>query len=109
MPEDPTSAYRNTLATLLAGISDDAPCRESARGTAHDWLVFTTYVGDVTIGVFCRRCGCDGIIRHPTRADWMRAHGAPSNPYPWRNGRAVRFINRRLHVWRQELEWLDKH
>ncbi len=109
MPKDPTAAYRNTLATLLEGINDNAPCRESVRGTAHDWVVFTTYVEDVALGLFCRRCGCDGVVQYPRRADWVRASDAPSKPYRWRNGRAVRFINRRLHVWRQELEWLDHH
>lgn len=99
MPSNPRTAYRETLATLLAGIDGDAPCRESARGVAHDWLVFTTYVQDVCIGVFCRRCGADGIVQRPTKADWKRAFYAPTNPYRWHNGRAVRFINRRLHLW----------
>lgn len=46
-------------------------------------------------------------IRQPSRADWKRAYGAPEHPYRWRNGGAVRFINRRLDLWRQELEELE--
>jgi hypothetical protein len=106
MAHNPWGAYRRTLTGLLEGVSDDAACRESARGENHDWMVFTTYVEDVSIGVFCRRCGCDGVIRKPTRADWMRAFDAPNNPYPWRNGHAVRFIGRRLRQWREELAYL---
>lgn len=109
MDENPYAAYRNTLAGLLAGIDEHAPCGESARGDTHDWLVFTTYMEDVSIGVFCRRCGADGVIQRPTKADWDRAYGAPENPYRWRNGCAVRFINRRLDLWRQELESLDSY
>ena len=104
----PTAKYRNTLAGLLGGTSDDAPCRDSARGEDHDWLVFTTYLQDILIGVFCRRCGCDGVIQKPTRADWDRAYDAPSRPYPWRCGHLVRFINRRLDVWREELAGLNE-
>ena len=107
MAENPYTAYRNTLAGLLAGVDDHAPCGESARGDDHDWLVFTTYTEDVLIGVFCRRCGADGIIQRPKKADWERAYDAPNRPYRWHNGRAVRFINRRLDRWRQELEELE--
>ena len=107
MDEHPYVAYRNTLAALLGGIDDNAPCRESARGDAHDWLVFTTYTEDVSIGVFCRRCGVDGVIRRPKKADWNKAFDAPQQPYRWRNGHAVRFINCRLKIWREELKALE--
>jgi hypothetical protein len=108
MDDSPAAEYRSTLAGLLAGVTADAPCRESARGESHDWLVFTTYLKPVSIGVFCRRCGCDGMVQKPTRRDWERAYDAPARPYRWHSGHLVRFINRRLAQWRDELAELDE-
>ena len=103
---DPLAAYARSLNLLLAGVRPDAPCRQSADPLKHDWYVFTTYLQDVSLGVFCVRCGCDGIVPRPGKGEWGAAWSAPSNPYPFGRPAAVRYINDRLDHWRREAEEL---
>ncbi len=105
---DPYKAYARSLNRLLAGIRPDAPCRQSADPLQHEWYVLTTYVGDVSLGVFCIRCGCDGVVPGPAKKEWDAAYDAPANPYRFGRPEAVRFINSRLDHWRAEADWFAR-
>jgi hypothetical protein len=106
--KDPYQAYANTLRGLLDGANENAFCRRSVNPHQHIWMVFTTYVQDKTMGVMCKRCGCDGIVKDPTSKEWKRAYSAPSHPYVFSQPGRVRFINNRSQDWHDELRQLSE-
>ncbi|MHC4080678.1 MAG: hypothetical protein ACYSU2_05100 [Planctomycetota bacterium] len=105
--KDLLQAYARTLRSLLAGIDPDAPCRPSVDPHQHVWVVFTTYLEPVWLGVMCLRCGSDGAVQNPSRKEWRRAHSAPTKPYHFTEPARVKLITNRIHVWEEELRELS--
>jgi len=59
------------------------PCRR------HKWWVFSTATRTVSLLVYCKQCGCTGVVNNPTKKEWGRAFTAPSKHYRWRKNRRV--------------------
>ncbi len=106
--KDPYQAYADSLRGLLDGVTENAFCRPSADPHQHIWMLFTTYVQDRSMGVMCKRCGCDGIVGDPTAKEWKRAYHAPGRPYIFSQPGRVRFINNRTRIWHDELRELSE-
>ena len=54
---------------------------EDPRKCVHEWWVYSTAIREVSLEVHCSRCALLGAIENPTKEEWSRASGAPSEPY----------------------------
>ncbi len=61
-------------------------------GLDHEWVVFSTCLGDCSLMCQCAQCAAFGVVKNPTKEEWCRAGGAPSNPYRWDDASRVQFI-----------------
>jgi hypothetical protein len=49
----------------------------------HEWVVFTTFLDESSIGVQCSKCGLVGRIVDPIMSEWEQAFFAVSSQYAW--------------------------
>lgn len=49
----------------------------------HEWVVFSTAIGDHCLMVQCVECGAVGSVADPSMDEWGDAFHAPSRPYRW--------------------------
>lgn len=49
----------------------------------HEWVVYSTAIGDCCLMLQCVECGAMATVDDPTKEEWSRAFHAPSRPYLW--------------------------
>ena len=49
----------------------------------HEWVVFSTALGEGWLMLQCIGCGLHGTVDDPSREEWSQASHAPSQPYRW--------------------------
>lgn len=49
----------------------------------HEWVVFSTALGEGWLMLQCVECGRHGTVEDPSSEEWSEAFHAPSRPYRW--------------------------
>jgi hypothetical protein len=81
-----------TDAVKPSGVSDGG-CGQQCVGESHEheWVAFSTALGEGWIMLQCVRCGRHGTVDDPSKTEWSDAFHAPSAPYRWTDdGRVTR-------------------
>jgi hypothetical protein len=56
----------------------------------HEWVVFSTCIGDVSLMLQCVNCNAFGTVDNPTKEEWRAGYWAPERPYRWNDTSRVR-------------------